>query len=101
MCVALVGGMDRLQPDYTRTAKQLGVKLKCFTGKEKNIRTQIGNADAIIILTNKCSHKARVEAQQRAKSGDIPVLCMHTAGVSSLRNCLGGLAKGGPIVQGR
>lgn len=92
MCAALVGGMDRLKADYQKTAKAQGVRLKVFTGKEKNIKTMIGAPDLIIILTDKCSHKARIEAMQRAKSGNIPVVRMHSCGVSSLKQCLGSVA---------
>ncbi len=88
MCAALVGGMDRLKPQYERTARDHGYKLKVFTGKEKNIKTMIGSPDLIIILTDKCSHKARIEAMQRAKTGGIPVVRMHSCGVSSLKQCL-------------
>ena len=88
MCAALVGGMDRLKEHYQQAAQDQGIKLKVFTGKEKNIRTMIGNPDFIIILTDKCSHKARIEAMQRAKSGNIPVVRMHSCGVSSLKQCL-------------
>ena len=94
MCAALVGGMDRLKDHYQRTAREQGVKLKVFTGKEKNIKTMIGNPDVIIILTDKCSHKARIEAMQRARSGGIPVVRMHSCGVSSFKQCLDTVSPG-------
>lgn len=92
MCAALVGGMDRLKEDYQQTARNLGFRLKVFTGKEKNIRTMIGSPDVIIIFTDKCSHKARTEAVQRAKAASIPVLRMHSSGVTSLKGCLDSFA---------
>lgn len=88
MCATLVGGMDRLHKDYKMTAKRSGVKLKTFTGKERNMRAMMGTPDLIIIFTDKVSHKARNLAIQHAKAKDIPVAQVHSCGVSSLKNCL-------------
>lgn len=88
MCAALIGGMDRLHHDYIDTARRQGVDLKCFTGKEKKIGAKIGQADLIIVLTGKVSHEARREAAKAAKSRDIPLVMVHSSGVSTLRDCL-------------
>ncbi|MGE4506235.1 MAG: DUF2325 domain-containing protein [Desulfovibrionaceae bacterium] len=95
MCATLIGGMDRLKKQYEQTAKQHGVKLKVFTGKERDMRTQMGKPDLIIIFTDKCSHKARIQAVQHARQSDIPVLRSHSCGVSSLNACLGSLGRAG------
>lgn len=89
MCATLIGGMDRLKQDYLRTAKQAGVDLKIFTGKENSIASQMGKSERIIIFTNKVSHQAKNEALSIAKSRNIPVCMLHSCGVSSLRRCLG------------
>jgi len=88
MCAALIGGMDRLKQEYLRTAKQAGVDLKIFTGKESTIAAQLGKSERIIIFTNKVSHQARNEAMNVAKANNIPVHMLHSCGVSSLRKCL-------------
>lgn len=88
MCATLVGGMDRLKKEYQQTAKKNGVRLKVFTGKERNMRSMIGSPDLIIIFTDKCSHKARKLAMQHAGANNIPVTQSHSCGISSLKSCL-------------
>lgn len=88
MCAALVGGMDRLKREYIDTAKQGGVKLKVFTGKENKFASQIGSCGLVIVFTNKVSHKARKEVAAHAKANNIPMKMLHSCGVSSLRKAL-------------
>jgi len=89
MCAALVGGMDRLRRDYMNEAKKNGIKLKCYTGKERKISGSLGNVDFVVLFTNKVSHKARRDVLNSLKSKNIPVIQSHSCGVSSLRECLG------------
>jgi hypothetical protein len=88
MCVALVGGMDRLKRDYESVAKKCGVTLKTFTGKESCLVDKMGVPDMAILLTNMISHNARTEVLQRTKALGIPVHFLHSCGVSSLKHCL-------------
>ena len=88
MCVALIGGMDRLERHYINEAERFGVELKVFTKFEANIALKIKNVDALVILTNKVSHGARKEAMDIAKAGNIPVLMRHSCGICTLRDCL-------------
>jgi len=88
MCAALIGGMDRLHRDYMNEAEKNGVKLKCFTGKERKISGSLGNVDFVVLFTNKVSHKARRDVLDAVRGRDIPVLMHHSCGVSSLRKCL-------------
>lgn len=94
MCIALVGGMDRLRRDYENAAKRCGVKLKVFTGKESCLVDKMGCPDMAILFTGMISHNARTEVMQRSKRLGIPVTFLHSNGVSSLRQCLQGLAAG-------
>ena len=91
MCVALVGGMDRLKRDYENAAKKCGVTLKTFTGKESCLVDTLGCPDMAIVVTSMISHNARAEVMQRSKSLGIPVRFLHACGVSSLRQCLHGI----------
>ena len=88
MCVALIGGMDRLERHYINEAERFGVELKVFTKFEANIALKIKNVDALVILTNKVSHKLRKKTMDIAKAGNIPVLMRHSCGICTLRDCL-------------
>ncbi|EGY25608.1 hypothetical protein DA2_2088 [Desulfovibrio sp. A2] len=88
MCAALIGGMDRLKRDYINAALASGVDLKVFTGKENRIADKLGQADLVIVFTNKISHAAKREVVQHAKANSIPVQMLHSCGVSTLRQAL-------------
>ena len=91
MCVALIGGMDRLESDYRSEAVRQGVKLKVFTKAKIGLTASVKGVDAVVVFTGKTSHRIRNEAMKVAKSGCIPVVMCHSCGVSSLRECLGQL----------
>ena len=99
MTAVLVGGMDRLQPHYQKTARKAGYRLKMFTGTENSINERIGKIDLMIIFTGKVSHSARKSAFEAAKAENIPVIMCHTCGVSTLKECLEN--KNCPVKQGR
>ncbi|RJQ54534.1 MAG: DUF2325 domain-containing protein [Nitrospiraceae bacterium] len=88
MCVALIGGMDRLGRQYKNEAEKLGINLKVFTRSEAGIGSKIKNMDALVILTNKVSHQAKREVMNVAKAKNIPVFMYHSCGVCTLRDCL-------------
>lgn len=91
MCVALIGGMDRLEKNYENEAEKHGIQLKVFTKARKDLATRLGRIDALVVFTGKTSHRIKNEAMSVAKSQDIPVVMHHSCGVSSLRHCLGRL----------
>ncbi len=88
MSIALIGGMDRLERHYVEEAEKLGVELRVFTRQEANMGPKIRNADAMVIFTNKVSHKAKAQAIREARANGIPVRMEHSCGVCALRNCL-------------
>lgn len=88
MSIALIGGMDRLERHYISEAEKSGIDLKVFNRAEAGIAQKIRNVDAVVIFTNKVSHRARKEAVNLAKTGNIPVLMYHSCGLCSLRACL-------------
>lgn len=88
MSAALIGGMYRLGPQYTKAARRSGVRLKIFNEPEKNLRGQLGNVDLLIVFTNKCSHRILTEALAQARAAEIPVIRSHSCGVTSLMRCL-------------
>ncbi len=93
MCVAVIGGMDRLGRHYKSAATDAGFKLKIFSKSENNLDAKLRNVDALLIFTNKVSHGARKEAINAVKRSDIPIMQMHSCGVGTLKNCLNCLAK--------
>lgn len=88
MCVALIGGMDRLERHYREEAERVGISLQVFSKSQTNIAAKLKKADAIVIFTNKVSHRVKIEAMQVAKSLNIPVFMHHACGVCTFRNCL-------------
>lgn len=97
MSIALIGGMDRLERQYINEAKRIGIKLSVFTKYKTGMSSKVKNSDAVVIFTNKISHKAKKEVMSVAKSRDIPVMMSHSCGICTLRSCLGCLKtnKGG------
>jgi DNA-binding MurR/RpiR family transcriptional regulator len=88
MCIALIGGMDRLEKHYREEAERAGITLQVFSKSQTNIAAKLKKADAMVIFTNKVSHRVKVEAMQVAKARAIPVIMQHACGVCTLRNCL-------------
>jgi ribosomal protein L30E len=88
MCIALIGGMDRLGKHYHDEAGRAGVELQVFTKSENNIGGKLKKADAVVIFTNMVSHRIKKEAMNAAKINNIPVFMHHSCGVCTLRECL-------------
>ncbi|MCM2357162.1 MAG: DUF2325 domain-containing protein [Geobacteraceae bacterium] len=88
MCIALIGGMDRLEKHYLEEAERSGVSLRVFTRSEVNIGSKLKNMDAVVIFTNKVSHNVKKQAMTAAKANGIPVFMHHSCGVCTLRDCL-------------
>jgi hypothetical protein len=87
MCVALIGGIDRLERHYTEAAERAGVGLRVFSRSEVNIVAKLKHMDAMLIFTNKVSHRVKTEAMKAAKLQGIPVYMQHSCGVCTLREC--------------
>lgn len=88
MCIALFGGMDRLERHYIEEAESVGIDLKVFSKQQLNFGSKIKNVDAMVIFTNKVSHNVKAKAMKEAKAYGIPVYMHHSCGVCSLRECL-------------
>ncbi len=69
-------------------SKKNGVKLKCYTGKERSISGSLGKVDFVVLFTNKVSHKARKDVLSAIRGKNVPVIMRHSCGISSLRDCL-------------
>ncbi len=88
MSVALIGGMDRLERQYLKEADKLGMKLNIYSQARNDIDAKLKHAEAVVIFTNKVSHRARNEAISVAKANRIPIFMHHACGVCTLRECL-------------
>lgn len=88
MSIVLIGGMDRLEKQYVKEAEKLGMDLRVFTRAENGIASKLKNTDAVVIFTNKVSHRAKNDAMSAARTHDIPVFMHHACGVCTLRECL-------------
>lgn len=88
MCIAVIGGMDRLEQEYINNAKKFEISLKVFTKFESTLSKKIGQVDWVIIFTNKVSHKAKREAMQTIRKRNIPFILHHTCGISSFNTIL-------------
>jgi ABC-type uncharacterized transport system substrate-binding protein len=87
MCIAVIGGMDRLQKHYLSEAQKFGIKLAIFSKMKAGMAASIQHVDAVVIFTNKVSHNARNEAMAAAKNNNIPVFMFHSCGLCTLREC--------------
>lgn len=99
MCIAVIGGMDRLERDYINEAEKFGIRLKVYTKPETNITSKIKNVDWLVIFTNKVSHRAKKEAMGIAKSRNIPVLMCHSCGICTMRDCLNCISEKNSLQQ--
>ena len=100
MCVSVIGGMDRLERHYRSEAEKFGIDLKVFNTPASGMASMIKTADAVVIFTNKVSHRARKEAMNAARSRNVPVFQFHSCGVCTLRDCLNCLQKEGGARNG-
>lgn len=89
MCIALIGGMDRLERHYLEEAGKFGVDLRVFNCSEAKFKSKIRNVDALIIFTDKVSHNGKKQAVSAARANAIPVVMHHSSGICTLRECLG------------
>lgn len=97
MCVALIGGMDRLKRDYQRIGGKYGAEIRHFEKRCPYLEQKLLSVDAIIVFTDKVSHDARNIAVSTGRGAGIPVLMCHSCGVSSLKRCLEGIIKQTPV----
>lgn len=88
MCIALIGGMDRLKQHYKNEAEKFGIDLKVFNISATGMASAVKKVDAVVLFTNKVSHRARKEMINAARSRNIPVYQYHSCGVCTLRDCL-------------
>jgi ABC-type uncharacterized transport system substrate-binding protein len=87
MSITLIGGMERLEQHYKKEAEKFGIDLKVFNTSVNGIVSKVKATDAVVIFTNKVSHRARKEVMDAARSRNIPIYQYHSCGVCTLRDC--------------
>ncbi len=84
-------GIDRrngqLERHYKSEAVRFGIDLKVFNTSVAGIASKLKNMDAVVIFTNKVSHRARKEVLKAARTRNVPVYQCHSCGVCTLRDC--------------
>lgn len=88
MSVVIVGGHDRMVRQYMDICKKYHCKSKVFTQLPGNFRSQIGQADLIILFTSTVSHIMATGAVQEAEKNNIRIERSHSSSSSALKKIL-------------
>lgn len=89
MTVAIVGGLGRLTGHYTRLADEYDdLEIKVFNEFKHGLADRLAGTDGVILFTNVVSHNAAREVYRMARERGKQIVCSHSAGVSSARECL-------------
>jgi hypothetical protein len=87
MSIALIGGMERLGRQYRDEAESLGIRLQVYNEAGTGLAGRLAGVDAVVIFTNKVSHRAKRKAVNIARARNIPLVMSHSCGVCTLRQC--------------
>jgi len=85
--IVLVGGMARMEQHYRGEAEKFGVTLTVFNEDKAGLEASIRNKDAVVVFTNKVSHRGKQKAMDTARKNNIPVFMFHSCGLCTLREC--------------
>lgn len=88
MSVVVVGGNDRMATRYKDICKEYNCKAKVFTQMPSDFENKLGTPDLMVVFTNTCSHKMASRVNQKSRKHDIPVVRIHNASASALKNVL-------------
>lgn len=88
MCIALIGGMKRLEARYRNEAKRRGMNLKVFNVGGRDLERKLERMAAVILFTDRVSHNARRDVVRAARRYQIPLYQYHSCGLCTLRDCL-------------
>ena len=80
MCIAVIGGMKRLEAHYRQEAQRQGIKLKLFNVAGRDLERKLQRMNAVILFTGQVSHNARHEVLQAARRHQIPLYQCHSCG---------------------
>lgn len=89
MSLLVIGGHERMERDYLNMGKKKGYKTKVFTKMSSKVNNNIGNPDAIVILTSTVSHKLTRTIEGQAEKKNIPIIRHKSSSKSAFKECLG------------
>ena len=89
MSIAILGGIDRLIPHYTKHGRTMGFSnIKVFSKKMPNMVKRLSKYQAIVICTGNVAHKMVEGTIRMAQNNGIPVGRTHSSGVTAMKKCL-------------
>ena len=89
MSIAILGGIDRLIPHYTKQGRAMGFSnIKVFSKKMPNMVKRLSKYGAIVICTGNVAHTMVEGTIRMAQNNGIPVGRTHSSGVTAMKKCL-------------
>jgi len=99
MCIAVIGGMKRLEAHYRQEAQRQGIELKVFNIAGRDLERKLQRMNAVILFTGQVSHNARHKVLRAARRHQIPLYQCHSCGLCTLRDCLNRLVVPAPATN--
>lgn len=88
MTVAIVGGLNRLNEQYAKLAKEENLDLRVFNCYSPSLSKRIVQSDGVILFTNLISHKAARHVYKLARDNKINLICRHNCSISAVQSCI-------------
>lgn len=88
MCIAVVGGMDRLSVNYREVALRHNLTIHHFLRPCPGMKERLNGVNAIIVFTNMASHNLVRLARHKGRQAGVPVLMCRACGISCFERCL-------------
>ena len=89
MSIAILGGIDRLIPHYTKQGRAMGFSnIKVFSKKMPNMVKRLSKYGAIVICTGNVAHTMVEGTIRMAQNNGILVGRTHSSGVTAMKKCL-------------
>jgi hypothetical protein len=94
--VAVIGGLDRMEPKYRKAVEEFGGTCLFHPGRVQGgcqrLRQMVAKADLVVFMTSTNSHGALGVIKDECKRCDKPFCALANNGVSSLERTLRGFA---------
>lgn len=88
MTVAIIGGLNRLNEQYEKLAREENLDLRVFNRLTPSLQKRIEQTDGVILFTNLISHKAARHVYKLARNNKINLVCCHKCSVSAVKSCI-------------